>query len=373
MSDLLREDDGNKIYWGNKNKIDTLIDYVNKGINILKMGSGSFGTGYLVAVKITHKDYHKEGESSYELIPYDDEVEETNGPYGIRLYLVKKTHSKDKVALLNRGNLTDLKLQFIKEVDASIEFRQKIPSYVTRIKGARWNNEGPDYIIYNYIKGKTLKEYLNILFREFDYKISGQDFNSHHTYNPNTVQYSLLKEYYDNLCYLWCALEKANLALSNIGWSHSDIKPDNLMFKVELGDKGKFYNWASARCWLIDFGGATQFGHTINTFTRDYSPFSNYGMCTPESKNPARSIRVSPNRAIRLTNYTKDFDYDNAHIVMTPEYNAVSRDIIWNCDMAKLFFNYAEFKIPTCKTSSRGGFNKTRTKRRRSRKFRKDI
>jgi len=151
--------------------------------------------------------------------------------YKVDNLLVKKT--KEQVS----------EEDFKSEVDASNQLQAKIPEFVTQLKGARWDpTDESQYMIYDYLEGQTLTKILQ------DAETMDSDVQSMHK----------------KLSYVYAALMKAKKALETTGLVHSDIKPDNLFFKVD-GD------WSNASCKFIDFGATRPEGSNIHVSSGPYS------------------------------------------------------------------------------------------------------
>ena len=114
--------------------------------------------------------------------------------------------------------------------------------------------------------------------------------------------------------------------MNDIGWSHCDLKPANLFFNVQK--EGGRYNWSTAVCWLIDFGGARKFNQPLYARTHEYSPV-NALEHAEECGIPLRTIQD----LIRQLN----FDPNQEQQFLSEKYNAFSRGMIWKLDMEKLF------------------------------------
>ena len=306
------EDKGGILYWGNIDFVEGLITaFESENRPEKEQGVGGFGIAY---------EFKYEGEG-YILKKIRDDPSDPNA----------KITTKD---------------DFIEEANAANELTARIPEYVSNLKGARWGKpDTHNYIIFELLEGKTLDEYLV----EFDryyythyYSIHGttpiQSVSITKVHEKSTPEYLLLQEIHRNLSYLWCALEKSNLAMNAIGWSHTDIKPENLFYNVE--QNGGEYDWSTCRCWLIDFGGAKRFGSKVNTTTRKYSACNNAGEVRNLCEKPLRGTKV------RISD-TDRFNYNNSIITegtsVSKRYNAISRKVLWFHEMVYSYRDY--FKL----------------------------
>jgi serine/threonine protein kinase len=272
-----------KIYWGDRGTVNAMITALNRQIQtgLKPIGTGSFGYAYVVG----------SGENAR---------------------LIKKS----------KNGLKILQQHFVDEVDAANTLQALIPDYVTQLKGARYSVNDNQYIIFDLLKGTTLSKYLQIL-------------ESEYVRDNSRVEHNLLLERtHRNLSYLFSALQMSNRAMNNIGWSHCDIKPDNLFFNVQQDVNGR-YIWSTAVCWLIDFGGAKMFNQRLNTRTPTYS-----------ASNILRTQCAIPIRDIQgLLNVLHISPSEEAQH-LTGKFNAFSREIIWIKDMQKIFRNDSRYKYP---------------------------
>jgi serine/threonine protein kinase len=283
---------GNTMYWGDRAFVDSLISAANQP-SVKSMGRGTFGEGLRVS-------------------------------YAGQMYLVKRSHAGVKL----------LKEWFEEEADASNLFQSEIPEYVTQLKGARWDPRSThDYIIYDFLNGNTLGGYLQILRQQ-----------------PMDE-----KRYRTNLSYLWAAVEKSNLALINIGWSHTDIKEDNLFMNVQNLSGQPNLDWSTARCWLIDFGGSKRFNERLDTHCKVYSPHCNYIRGTIKFPNAGaayspRNVRLGPGKGqFKLTpGMGKYAENVYRYAQLSPEHNATSRDILWKALFMEIFpeLNQPKYSSP---------------------------
>ena len=327
-------------YWGDPAFVFEIINTIEKPDTVkTKLGEGSFGIVY----KIIHDG-----------VPY----------------AVKKIKKKNRKEFLN-------------EINAVILSQQLIPEYVVPAIGATYC-EGihlTDYIIYKYIEGDNLTQIINMLLNTFYKKLSQIQGtatpNLSIKYKQGDPAYNLLKDNHKILSYLWCALEKANLALSKVGWSHTDIKPANLYFHYDIINGN--IDLPSIKCYLIDFGSAVQFNNPVIAYTQLYSvcdkASSNISLCPLLEKN--RKIRQSPSDSFSLS--TKIENEESTQV--SAKFNAVSRNVIWLRDMVHPFGldKYLEFKEPLCAEQPRaqrlllGGKRRTiKNKRQYSRKLKKN-
>ena len=295
-------------YWGDPAFVFEIINTIEKPDTVkTKLGEGSFGIVY----KIIHDG-----------VPY----------------AVKKIKKKNRKEFLN-------------EINAVILSQQLIPEYVVPAIGATYC-EGihlTDYIIYKYIEGDNLTQIINMLLNTFYKKLSQIQGtatpNLSIKYKQGDPAYNLLKDNHKILSYLWCALEKANLALNNVGWSHTDIKPDNLYFHYDIVNGN--IDLSSIKCYLIDFGAARKFNDKLDVVTPWYSACdqaNNVEVCRLLDKN--RMIRLNPSSSFSFSNIDKKSESEH----LTPKFNAVSRNVIWLSDMVYPFGleQYDEFKEPLC-------------------------
>jgi hypothetical protein len=277
---------------------------------------------------------------------------------------------------------------FKEEIAISIKFTSLIPEYVTPFIGARYcDNDNNDIIVYKYIEGDNLNNYVKVLYQIFDHNARSIGFDADQRYEYGSPAYTLIEELYKNLSYLWCALEKANLALNAKGWSHNDIKPANLYYHIDKKPDGSF-DWSTAKCYLIDFGASKLLGQQLHIRTKIYS------MCNRADDSKACAY-LKPDRIVRL-NPDQEFKFNakaktNQQLRLTERFNAASRNVIWLKDFLggeyvhtdnKFYFasefgpifyygdrslKYPEFKDPHCE--QKGG--KTRKQKKyRNRKTR---
>ncbi len=282
---------GNTLYWGDRTFVESLISAANQ--SGISMGSGSFGEGLRIS-------------------------------YAGQMYLVKRSHAREKPQ----------KKDFEEEADASNLFQSEIPEYVTQLKGARWDPRSThDYIIYDFLNGNTLEGYLKLLRQQ-----------------PMDTE-----KLYRSLSYLWAAVEKSNLALTNIGWSHSDIKPDNLFMNVQNLSGQPNLDWSTARCWLIDFGGSKRFNERLGMHCEAYSPYCNYRKGARyfpgavQAFSP-RNVRLGPGKGkFKLTPGTEKYAENvYGYAQLSPEQNATSRDIMWKALFMRIFpeLNQPKYSSP---------------------------
>lgn len=286
---------GNTMYWGDRTFVDSVISAANQP-GVKSMGSGSFGEGLRVS-------------------------------YAGQVYLVKKSHASEKPQ----------KKEFEEEADASNLFQSEIPEYVTQLKGARWDPRSThDYIIYDFLNGNTLEGYLKILYEQRT--------------DPVTL--------YRNLSYLWAAVEKSNIALTNMGWSHTDIKADNLFMNVQNLSGQSTLDWSTARCWLIDFGGSKRFGEILDMHCQIYSPYCTSGNENVKNVFPGastdafvpRNVRLGPGKGqFKLTpGMGKYAEQEYFKSPLSPEHNATSRNIMWKAYFMTFFpeLNQPKYSSP---------------------------
>jgi len=259
------------MYWGNPAFVDEQIRILESGQG-RRLGSGSFGVGWAVGS-----------------------------------YLVKKTYDP------TRATPKIPKSDFEQEADAANMLQDRIPDFVTQIKGARYSSgDRNDYIIFDLLQGDTLTGYITKLQAEAkNVKMS-----------PSTL--------HRNLSFLFQALKVSSKAMSDLGWSHCDLKPDNLFFNVQ--QQNGVYVWSTAVCWLIDFGGATQFGKALP-----------YGVTPLYSVTVLKTEFPNPNAACDLPIGTIDQLIRDVEInackeqkTVSEKYNAASCNLIWLNDMKKL-------------------------------------
>jgi len=273
--------DTDTIYWykSDPELIKTIIEKAKTSTTIL--GSGSFSTVVKVddyTVKIFNKNDR-----------YTDEI--------------------TKTAMIKNELITADKIEGL------------IPDYVTPLIGGAMNftdDMKDGYIIYQYIKGKILTELLKDL--------KAQNLSP-------TENHKILSS-------LFWAMRDAIESLNAKGFSHGDIKPDNLYFVV---DESK------PKCKLIDFGFTTEHGSILDTYTEEYSP-----------KNEPfieHNVDGSP------------FDYNDMQKEfreLSPKFNRYSSAVIWYKDMVQGFPGIPTEPLPR---TVMGGRRKTR--RRRQRKTRR--
>jgi len=283
---------GNTVYWGDRAFVDSLISAANQP-SVKSMGKGSFGEGLLVS-------------------------------YAGQMYLVKRSHAGVELQ----------KEWFEEEADASNLFQSEIPEYVTQLKGARWVPRSMhQYIIYDFLNGNTLEGYLKILRQQ-----------------PMDTE-----NRYRSLSYLWAAVEKSNLALINIGWSHTDIKPDNLFMNVQNLSGQPNLDWSTARCWLIDFGASKRFNERLDAHCPVYSPHCNYRKGTikypyAEAAYSPRNVRLGPGKGQFMLTPGMGKYAENVYryAQLSPEHNATSRDIMWKALFMEIFpeLNIQKYSSP---------------------------
>ena len=356
-------------YWDSTGKNDSmkpLLDGIAVGYKRgTILGEGSFGRVY----KYTHEG------TDYAVKEIKDK--HYNGKFFMSM------SSDDEEDLYKEKYIRD----FNEEIASSIKFTSLIPEHVTPFIGARYcDNNSNDIIVYKYIEGDNLNNYIKIIYQIFDHDARSIGFDEHQRYEYGSPAYTLIEELYNNLSYLWCALEKANVALNDKGWSHNDIKPANLYYHIDRKPDGSFI-WSSAKCYLIDFGASKQFGQKIDVRTNIYS------MCHTADRCPF----VSPDRIVRL-NPDQEFKFNakakqNQQVRLSQRFNATSRNVIWlkdflggqylytdnryyyASDFGPIFYyekdltlKYPEFKDPHCKQT---GGKARKQKKYRTRKTRK--
>jgi serine/threonine protein kinase len=273
--------DTDTIYWhkGNLELIKNIIAVANSNSNKNILGSGSFST--VIKVTIEGKDYTVK---IFNKDAYTDE-------------LTKTTMIKNELATAE--NIEGL-----------------IPDYVTPLVGGAMNftdDKKDGYIIYKYIKGKILTELLKDL--------KAQNLSP-------TENHKILSS-------LFWAMRDAIESLNAKGFSHGDIKPDNLYFVMDE---------PRPKCKLIDFGFTTEHGEILDTYTEEYSP-KNW----PIEQN----VDGSP------------FDYNDMQKEfreLSPKFNRYSSAVIWYKDMVQGFPGIPTEPLPR---SATGGGRKTRRRRQR--------
>jgi serine/threonine protein kinase len=267
MSLLLKSEVGSRTYWGDQQFVEEQIRLLESGQG-KRLGSGSFGVGWAV------------------------------GPY-----LVKKTHNSSKPE----------KFSFEQEADAANMLQNKIPDYVTQLKGARYGlRDRNDYIIFDLLQGDTLTGYIKKLQTE--------------AINLNMTASTLHR----NFSYLFQALKMSSKAMTAAGWSHCDLKPDNVFFNVQKN--GDLYDWSTAICWLIDFGGATKIGKAL---PYSITPIYSITWLKTESAHPNADCGLPIGTVDQLI---RDIEINacNEKARVSEKYNAASCDLIWLNDMKKL-------------------------------------
>ena len=183
---------------------------------------------------------------------------------------------------------------FNSEVDASNELQAAIPDFVAQLKGARFDTlTDNQYIIYDFLEGNTLTKVLK---------------------DAEDMKHDV-KTMHKMLSYLYAALIKAQNALKDTEFVHSDIKPDNLFFKFSKSD------WSDATCKFIDFGGTRKVGSNIHTISDLYSAsVVNYEDWPPPFRSGGRAQNIN-------------FIIENK---LNPEYNLFSINRIWQINMIPL-------------------------------------
>jgi serine/threonine protein kinase len=267
MSLLLKSVVGSRTYWGDQGFVEEQIRLLESGQG-KRLGSGSFGVGWAV------------------------------GPY-----LVKKTHTSSKPE----------KFSFEQEADAANMLQNKIPDYVTQLKGARYGlRDRNDYIIFDLLQGDTLTGYIKKLQTE--------------AIHLNMTSSTLHR----NFSYLFQALKMSSKAMTAAGWSHCDLKPDNVFFNVQKN--GDLYDWSTAVCWLIDFGSATQFGKQL---PYSVTPIYSITYLKTESEHPNADCGLPIGTVDQLI---RDIEINacKEKARVSEKYNAASCDLIWLNDMKKL-------------------------------------
>ena len=257
---------GSRLYWGDQQFVDIQISLLESGGG-KRLGSGSFGVGWAV------------------------------GPY-----LVKKTHNTPKTP----------QSAFVAEADAANMLQSKIPDFVTQLKGARYgSNDNNDYIIFDLLQGDTLTGYIKKLQVE--------------AIRLNMTSSTLHR----NFSYLFQALKMSSKAMTAAGWSHCDLKPDNVFFNVQKN--GDLYDWSTAVCWLIDFGSATQFGKQL---PYSVTPIYSITWLKNESKHPNADCALPIGTIDQLI---RDIEINacKEKTSVSEKYNAASCDLIWLNDMKK--------------------------------------
>ena len=353
-------------YWGSTGPNDSmkpLLDGIASGYKTGKiLGEGSFGRVF----KYTYQDVD---------------------------YAVKEIKDKHYKSLVGDDDEASYEQKYIRdfkeEILMSIKFTALIPEFVTPFVGARYcDNYNKDIIVYKYIEGDNLNNYIKLLYQIFDHNARSIGFDGEQRYEYGSSEYTLIEELYKNLSHLWCALEKANMALNAVGWSHNDIKPANLYYHIDKHPDGS-YNWSTAKCYLIDFGASKLLGQQLDIRTKIYS------MCNRADDSKACAY-LAPDRIIRL-GPDQEFKYNarakqRQQTRLSQQFNATSRNVIWLKDFlggeflhtdnkfyyasefSPIFYyndftiKYPEFKDPHCQQT---GGKARKQKKYRNRQTRK--
>jgi hypothetical protein len=232
-------------YWGNPAFVDKVINsYIEGGWK--EIGSGAFGTAYSGTVDGTK-------------------------------YLIKVLQNDDT------DKQMEFKTMFESECDIANILQEKIPDYVTKIQGARFNSEDTQYILFDYLEGQTLTKVLEAF--------AGAAISDDNG----------LKQLHTDLSKLYYSVNEAIKAIHNIGYVHSDIKPDNLFIDT------------NNRCKLIDFGATGEIGEPITVSSEIYSA-----------------------QHIELNSWPKKYKDQRDTVnrnTLTPAFNIFSLDRIWQIDM----------------------------------------
>jgi len=184
--------------YGDERFINACIQQTTKETTRKFIGKGSFGETFLIKVN--------------------------NTPYYIKKVAVSKERFPDPTSYKNEIGAID------HEIGANIDVTNKIPEYVSNLKGACiviMKAGTMAYLIFEAPEGMNLSSFIKL----------------------NPPQLNTNKAKYDDI---YCKIKASQNAINSVGYIHSDIKPDNIYAVVQ---NGKVLN-----CKMIDFGLASTVG-----------------------------------------------------------------------------------------------------------------